>query len=113
MSDDYSQPFFELRQYPLQAGQLDNWVTFMDEILIPFQRSKGMVIVGSWFNRELNQYVWIRRFENEADKDKLYKAAYENETWLEELKPQVNTMIDREKGLVVTRMTPSSLSIIR
>ena len=113
MTEEQNQPFFELRQYPLKEGQLDRWVEFMDKTLIPFQRSCGMVIVGSWYVREANQYVWIRRFENEADRQELYKAAYENDTWLNVLKPEVNEMIDREAGLVVTNMTPSALSVIR
>ena len=113
MSQDSNQPFFELRQYQIKEGQLDNWVEYMDNTLIPFQRSCGMVIVGSWYIRETNKYVWIRRFENEADKERLYKAAYENDYWLNEARPHVGTMVDREAGLDIQEMVASPLSVIR
>ena len=35
--------FFELRQYRTKPGQRENWVKYMDETVIPFQISKGMV----------------------------------------------------------------------
>lgn len=113
MTTESNQPFFELRQYQILDGQLDRWVAFMDKTLIPFQRSCGMIIVGSWFVRETNQYVWIRRFESQADKERLYKAAYKNDTWLNELKPIVYEMLDRDHKLNVREMSPSPLSIIR
>ena len=113
MTEGTNQPFFELRQYEIKEGQLDRWVEFMDGTLIPFQRSRGMVIVGSWFVRETNQYVWIRRFESEENKVALYQAAYENDFWLKEARPMVETMLDRETGITVTRMEPTALSIIR
>lgn len=111
LKDD--KPFFELRRYNVNEGKLDQWVDFMDSTLIPFQRSCGMVIVGSWAVPETNQYVWIRRFENEADREKLYKAAYENDYWLKEARPLVGKMIDREDGINVTRMVATPFSIIR
>ena len=40
--------FFEYRQYRIKDGKRDRWVKFMEEEIIPFQISKGMVIVGSW-----------------------------------------------------------------
>ena len=59
--------FLELRQYRTLPGQRNNWVKYMEEIIIPFQVSKGMVIVGSFVGEEeLDLYVWIRRFEAKA-----------------------------------------------
>ena len=113
MSQDENKPIFELRQYPILEGQMDRWVEWMDTVLIPYQQSKGMVIVGSWYVRETNQYVWIRRFESEDDRKRLYAAVYETDYWLNEGRPEVGTMVDREKGLVVSDMHPSALSMIR
>ena len=105
--------FFELRQYRTKPGQMENWAKFMDEVLIPFQAAKGMVIVGSFISQDEDDlYVWIRRFEDEADKERLYKAVYESEEWLNEYRPQVGEMIYREK-IQVSRIAPTSRSIIR
>ena len=44
--------FFELREYRTLPGQRQNWVDFMEQTIIPFQVSKGMVILGSFTGEE-------------------------------------------------------------
>jgi hypothetical protein len=82
--------FFELRQYRTKPGQRERWVKFMEEVIIPFQISKGMVVSGSFVGQEEDDlYIWIRRFENEEERQALYKAVYESDTWKNEIAPQV------------------------
>ena len=53
--------FFELREYRTLPGQRENWVRFMEEEIIPFQVSKGMVICGSFVGEEEDDlYIWAR-----------------------------------------------------
>lgn len=105
--------FFELRQYRTRPGKREEWLTYMDEVIIPFQVSKGMVVVGSFAGEEEEDlYVWIRRFESEAEREKLYEAVYKSEPWLNEMSAKVGTLIDREK-IVVSRIEPSPRSILR
>ena len=105
--------FFELRQYRTRPGKREEWVAFMEGEIIPFQISKGMVVVGSFVGEEEEDlYVWIRRFEDEADRERLYKAVYEDEHWLDTLSPKVGELIDREKT-VVTRLVLTPHSVIR
>ncbi len=40
--------FFELREYRIKSGKRGKWVKLMEEKIIPFQVSKGMVVVGSF-----------------------------------------------------------------
>jgi len=110
---DKTHPIFELRQYTIKEGQLDRWVEWMDTVLIPFQRSCGMVVVGSWFVRESNQYVWIRRFESEEERKRQYAAAYENDWWKNEALHIVAEMLNRDTGRTITDMQASRLSILR
>ena len=44
--------FFELRQYLIRPGKKDEWVRLMEDEIIPFQQSQGMVIVGSFTGEE-------------------------------------------------------------
>ena len=44
--------FFELRQYVLKPGQRENWVRLMEEEILPFQLSKGMIVVGSFLSEQ-------------------------------------------------------------
>lgn len=105
--------FFELRQYRTLPGQRENWVKFMEEEIIPFQVSKGMVIMGSYVGQEEDDlYVWVRRFENEEERKRLYEAVYESDHWKNQLAPQVPKMLDREK-IVVTRLEATSKSPIQ
>jgi len=102
---------FELRQYRCHPGQRENWVRYMEEVIIPFQVSQGMVICGSFVGEEEDDlYVWIRRFESEAQRVELYAAVYESDTWKNEISPRIPEMLDRDK-IVVTRMesTPKSV----
>ena len=102
--------FFELRQYRTKPGQRQKWVQFMEEEIIPFQVSKGMVILGSFVGQEEdNLYVWIRRFASEAEREQLYKAVYESDHWKNTIAPKVPEMLDREQ-IKVTRIeaTPKS-----
>ena len=52
--------FFELRQYRTKPGQREKWVKFMEEEIIPFQVSKGMVILGSFVEQTEDDLLWIR-----------------------------------------------------
>jgi NIPSNAP len=103
---------FELRQYRVYPGQRDRWVKFMEEVIIPFQVSKGMVVVGSFVaDEDPDAYVWIRRFENEQEREQLYKAVYESDHWKNEIAPRVSEMLDRPQ-MVITRLQPTPRSVI-
>jgi hypothetical protein len=85
----------------------------MEEVVIPFQISKGMVVVASFVGEaEEDLYVWIRRFTDEAQREQVYKAVYESDHWKNELSPQVGEMLDRTKT-VVTRLNPTPHSVIQ
>ena len=105
--------FFELRQYRIKEGQRERWVQFMEEEIMPYQLSKGMVVVGSFVGQEEDDlYVWIRRFENEEQRERLYKAVYDSDHWRNVLGPQVGELLYREK-IVVTRLEATPKSVIR
>ena len=104
---------FELRQYRTRPGRREAWVKFMEEVIIPFQVSKGMVIVGSFTGEEEDDlYVWIRRFESEEHRERLYKDVYESDHWKNEISPSIPELIDREQ-IKVTRMEATPKSVIR
>ena len=105
--------FYELRQYKVLPGKMDKWVRLMEQEIIPFQVSKGMVITGS-FRGETDSsiYVWLRRFESEAEREALYKAVYESDYWKNEMAPRIPEYLDRS-AMVVTRIVPTLKSTVR
>jgi hypothetical protein len=105
--------FYELRQYHVRPGKMAEWVKIIEGEIIPFQVSKGMVICGS-FRGETDEsvYVWLRRFNSEAEREAQYKAVYENEYWKTQIAPRVAACLDREK-MVVTRIVPTPHSTVQ
>ena len=105
--------FYELRQYKIFEGKMDEWVEFIEGEIIPFQVAKGMVITGS-FRGEKDEtvYVWIRRFESEAQRERLYKEVYESTEWTDYFAPRVAELMDR-KAINVQRIVPTSRSVIQ
>lgn len=89
--------FFELREYRIKEGRRDQWVKLMEDKIIPFQISKGVVVIGSFTaSEEPDLYVWIRRFESEEEAERLYREIYESDYWINQIKPEADTMLDRE-----------------
>jgi hypothetical protein len=104
---------FELRQYRTRPGQRENWVRFMEEVIIPFQTEKGMVIIGSFVGeQEQDLYVWIRRFASEEERVRLYEAVYQSDRWKNDIGPRVGEMIDREQ-IKVTRLLATPHSVVQ
>ena len=90
--------FLEFRQYRTHPGQRVNWVKYMDEIIIPFQVSNGMVVVGSFVGeQEQDLYVWMGRWESEVERERLYEAVYQSDEWLNNIGPKISEMLDRGK----------------
>ena len=122
--------FFELRVYQISPGKMDEWVSYMEKTIMPFQVEKGMVIHGSFvmdssdqfaldngdriMNSEEkgNTYVWIRRFESKEEKVKLYKDVYESKEWLENIAPTVAKLVDRN-SILVQNLSSTPLSVMK
>lgn len=83
----------------------------MDEIIIPFQVSKGMVVVGSFVGEdEQDLYVWLGRWESDNERELLYKAVYQSDEFLKNIAPKIPEMLNRDKPAVVTRIQPTAAS---
>ena len=103
----------ELRQYRTEPGTRDRLVAVMEDQVIPFQSSKGMVIVGSFVvEDDPDAYVWIRRFDDEAQRVAQYAAVYESDHWKTVIAPQFVGVLIRE-SINVTRLLPTPRSVIR
>jgi hypothetical protein len=103
--------FFELRQYTIKPGKMDEFVRLMEDEIIPFQVAQGMVINGMFRGeQDETKYVWIRRFENEAEREELYKKVYESDVWKTTFLPRAREMLEKAE---VTRIVPTKLSAMQ
>ena len=105
--------FYELRQYQIQPGRRAEWVQLMEEKIIPFQVSQGMVISGSFVGeKDDDLYVWMRRFESEEQRKAQYEAVYQSDYWKNDITPKVDEMLIRDK-ISVTRIQATPKSVIQ
>ncbi|MGW2254790.1 NIPSNAP family protein [Kitasatospora sp. NPDC001660] len=105
--------YYEIRRYQAQPGRRDEWVRYMEDVVIPFQASLGMDVTASFVDaQDEDGYVWIRRFEDEAHSEALYAAVYQHDRWKNEIGPVVHGLLIPEKS-VVTRVTPTPSSPLR
>ncbi|MCP3854777.1 MAG: NIPSNAP family containing protein [Actinomycetia bacterium] len=103
----------EYRQYRCHPGRRADWVRYMEEVIIPFQVSRGMVIVGTFVDEEdPDQYIWMRRFDDEAHREKLHEAVHATDQWKDIISPRIPDMVIHEE-IKVTRLVPTSLSMLR
>ena len=101
--------FYELRQYRIFPGKMEEWIRLMDDEIIPFQVACGMVITGTFRGEDDDSvYVWMRRFESESER--LYEKVYESDLWKNDISPRVAKLVDRD-AIEVTRIVPTPRSV--
>ncbi len=102
--------FYEIRRYQAHQGLRDDLVRCMEDVVLPFVRSRGMSVTGSFIDeQDPDGYVWIRRFDSEADRAAQYAAVYQDEQWTSDIGPRVLALMDPEKA-VITRALPTPQS---
>ncbi|MDA1002354.1 MAG: NIPSNAP family protein [Chloroflexi bacterium] len=105
--------FFELRQYKIRPGAQKQFVKLMEEEVIPFQVKQGMTILGSFVGEtDDSVYVWIRRFKNERERARLYKAVYESDFWKTQIGPKLPDLM-APGGVNVQRITATNRSVLQ
>ncbi len=103
--------FFELRQYTIKPGKMDEFVRLMENDIIPFQVAQGMVINGMFRGQEDDTtFVWIRRFASDAEREELYTKVYQSDYWKTTIAPRVPDLLEKTD---VTRIVPTSRSAMQ
>jgi len=101
---------FELRQYRIKKGMCHEWVKLMDDVIIPFQRHMGMVIIGSFtVPEDEDLYIWIRRFDSESQRQIQYDKVYGSHYWKNEIRNAMGDMlIKKDVNVRFMEATPGS-----
>ena len=102
-------PFYEIRRYFAHPGRRDE-LQLMDELVLPFMTEQGMHITASFIDAgDPNAYIWMRRFDNEADRVARSRAVYEHPDWTTVLGPKVLALMDASAA-AITEAIPTSSS---
>ncbi|MDG3085111.1 NIPSNAP family protein [Vibrio hannami] len=98
----------ELREYKIKPGKTEEWIQWMNDELLPYQHSKGMLIIDTYLRTDDNGvdfFVWLREFESEDARQRIYKETY-NDWWITVIRPKVFTLID-EHSINVKLLYPA------
>jgi hypothetical protein len=52
-------PVFELRDYEVLPGRVDDWLSGWRAGVVPLRQQCGFEFVGAWLDRPGNRFVWI------------------------------------------------------
>jgi hypothetical protein len=90
---------FQLREYTIEAGRLDDFVREWRELVLPLRLTLGFSVLGPWVERDASRFVWLLGYDgdiraaNEAyyesperaamDPDPARLVAEIREVWLE------------------------------
>ena len=64
----------QLRIYTINKGEMDAFLTHFATDIRPLHEKVGLPIVATWVNRPQNEFVWLRTFTDEADREAKQKA---------------------------------------
>jgi NIPSNAP len=64
----------QVRIYTINRGEMDAFLKHFKEETMPLHERVGIPIVSTWVNRPQNEFIWIRTFENEQERDARIKA---------------------------------------
>jgi hypothetical protein len=88
----------QVRIYTINRGMLDSWVEVFNRYIVPTSARFGVIVVAAWVNRPQNEFIWVRRFESDAQLHTYEvspeRAAYTAETGRHIAKIEVRTVDD-------------------
>jgi hypothetical protein len=56
---------FQLREYTIEAGRLDDFVREWRELVLPLRVAQGFGVLGPWVEREASRFVWVVGFDGD------------------------------------------------
>jgi hypothetical protein len=64
----------QIRLYTINRGEMDAFLKNFQEVVRPLHEKVGLPIVATFVNRPQNEFIWVRTFTDEADRDAKQKA---------------------------------------
>ena len=58
---------FQLREYTIEEGRLDDFVREWRELVVPLRVSMGFGVLGPWIDRTSSRFVWIVGYDGDIE----------------------------------------------
>jgi hypothetical protein len=69
---------FQLREYRIEDGRLDDFVREWREGVLPLRVDAGFSVIGPWLEREESLFVWIIGYDGDIrSAEEAYHASWE------------------------------------
>ena len=68
----------QIRLYTINKGEMDAFLKSFQEVVIPLHERVGLPILATWVNRSQNEFIWVRGFEDQEDRERKLKAFRES-----------------------------------
>jgi len=64
----------QVRIYTINKGEMEAFLKHFKEEVGPLHQKVGCPVVSTYVNRPQNEFIWVRTFSDEADRDAKQKA---------------------------------------
>jgi hypothetical protein len=64
----------QIRIYTINKGEMDAFLKHFQEETMPIHEKIGWPVIATFVNRPQNEFIWVRTFADEADRDAKAKA---------------------------------------
>jgi hypothetical protein len=72
---------FQLREYTVEEGKLDDFVREWRELVLPLRLAQGFNVLGPWVERGSSRFVWIVGYDGDFEAaNEAYYDSYERKT---------------------------------
>ena len=59
----------QVRIYTINKNEMDAFLSHFRNDTMPLHEQVGIPIVGTWVNRPQNEFIWVRTFADEQERD--------------------------------------------
>jgi hypothetical protein len=99
----------EVRIYTIHEGKREEFVRLYDEVLLPAQREFGLDVLGQFISLDdEHTFVWLRRFDNQEERQRKWDEFYGSDLWKKELGPRANPLMKDSSNVIAVEPTPGS-----
>ena len=70
----------QVRIYTINKGEMDAFLKHFKDEVTPLHQKVGVPVVATFVNRPQSEFIWIRTFADEADRETKQKAFREAAT---------------------------------
>jgi hypothetical protein len=99
----------EIRLYKTKAGCREQFIEFFERKALPTQEDFGIKILGQFRAVEdADTFVWLRAYEDAAERERLRTAFYDSKVWHETLEAEAFSLLEDYSNVILVEPTARS-----